>query len=399
MAGVNYEKKLQKFFLNNQNLISEYESIESVIPVEYCMDDIIDSYSKFINVNKNVDFNSAMKEAFTMAIKHNTNIVDAFDILKLNDIDSSLNSVQHYFKEINSVYNKHNNDYNIEYCEENREKLIEMNLKTVVSIAKKYQGLGLSLNELISAGNLGLIIAYDKFDPSRSKLKDDILNCIKELPNEFSYKELETVVSEYLKYGDIKKKFSDKFEHKNKIIEKESLIKWIHNNIYNAKFNSIATMWIRAYILIEIDNYSRVVKKPKSEIYKDRESFGAYKKEITLDIDAPVADDSNSTLGDILKIEDDTSTDLDVNEAYDIFKNGLTQLLDGVKSRDRNIFLKKFGIGLPRPMLPKEIADQEGLSIARVSQIFQTVLEQMQRNQVKYNVDPTVLFEVVKKIN
>jgi hypothetical protein len=48
-------------------------------------------------------------------------------------------------------------------------------------------------------------------------------------------------------------------------------------------------------------------------------------------------------------------------------------------------------------MLPKEIADQEGLSIARVSQIFQTVVDQVQFNQVKYNIDPNALFEVVKK--
>ena len=59
---------------------------------------------------------------------------------------------------------------------------------------------------------------------------------------------------------------------------------------------------------------------------------------------------------------------------------------------------KKFGIGLPRPLLPKEIADQEGLSIARISQIFRTVIDQMQKNQVKYNIDPNVLFDAVKKI-
>lgn len=398
MANVNYEKKLQKFFLDNLNLITEYESIDSVIPVEYCMDDIIDSYFKFINKHKNIDFNTVVKEAFNIAVKNNVNIIDAFDLLSSSNIDSSLNSIQHYFKEINNIYNRHNNDYNIEYCEENRDKLIEMNLKTVVSIAKKYQGLGLSLSELISAGNLGLIIAYDKFDPSRSKLKDDMMDCIQDLPDTFNYDELEEAVSEYLKYGDIKKKFTDTFNKKQTNISKQSIINWINTNIYNAKFNSIATMWIRAYILIEIDNYSRIVKKPKSEIYKDRECFGAYKKEVTLDIDAPVTDDSNSTVGDILKIEDDTSTDMDINEAYDVFKGGLMKLLEGVKPRDRNIFLKKFGIGLPRPMLPKEIADQEGLSIARVSQIFQTVLEQMQRNQVKYNIDQTILFDAVKKI-
>ena len=46
-------------------------------------------------------------------------------------------------------------------------------------------------------------------------------------------------------------------------------------------------MWIRAYILIEINNYSRIVKKPKSDIYIKTKSKQAFKKEVTLDIDAP----------------------------------------------------------------------------------------------------------------
>lgn len=397
MATKNYDKKLQKFFINNSNLITEYESMDSVIPVEQCSQEIIDSYLKLLNKNKTLNFNTTLKEAFSIAVNNNINIFDAFERVNPCNIDESLNTIQHYFKEINDIYNKHNNDYDIKYCEKNREKLIEMNLKTVVSIAKKYQGLGLSLSELISAGNLGLIVAYDKFDPSRSKLKDNIIECLKELPDTFSYNDLETAVSEYLKYGDIKKKIHDEFNKKN-VIFKDKILKWVDGNIYNAKFNSIATMWIRAYILIEIDNYSRIVKKPKSEIYKDRENYGSYKKEVTLDIDAPVSDNTNSTMADLLKLEDDTNTDMDVNESYDIFKKGLSKLLQGVKSRDRNIFLKKFGIGLPRPMLPKEIAKQEGLSIARVSQIFQTVLEQMQRNQVRYNIDQNILFDAVKKI-
>ena len=61
-------------------------------------------------------------------------------------------------------------------------------------------------------------------------------------------------------------------------------------------------------------------------------------------------------------------------------------------------FLKKFGIGLPRPMLPKEIADQEGLSKARVSQIFQSVIEQIQVNSVKYDIDSDQLFASVRKM-
>jgi hypothetical protein len=195
----------------------------------------------------------------------------------------------------------------------------------------------------------------------------------------------------------VKKKFTEYFQPKHSY-KKQEIIKWVNKNIYNAKFNSVAVMWIKAYILIEIDNNSRIVKKPKTEIYKDREKFGSYKKEITVDIDAPVSEDSDTALSDILSVEDTSKSELEISEAYDTFKSGLNLLLDGVKTRDRSIFLKKFGIGLPRPMLPKEIAEQEGLSIARISQIFQTVIEQMQLNSIKYDINQDILFDAVRKI-
>lgn len=393
----NYDSKLEKFISANSELVGEYESLDCSIPLEYCSIDIIGAFNNLAKVDKTLDFNLTIKDALKKSIQYNQNILDSLESMKLNVIENqSSNSLQQYFKEINDIYNRNNNDYNIEYCPENRDKLIEMNLKAVISIAKKYQGMGLTLPELISAGNLGLVIAWDKFDPNRSKLKDQVLDSIKNLGEEFSYVELTSTIKDCLEYGDVKKKFEERFTPNNNYTKKE-LMKWINSNIYNAKFNSIATMWIRAYILIEIDNNSRVVKKPKSEIYRDREKYGVYKKEVTLDIDAPISSDTDTVFGDLLKMEDDTESDLEVSESYHIYKNGLNRLLDGVKPRDRAIFLKKFGIGLPRPMLPKEIADQEGLSIARISQIFQTVVEQIQQNQVKYNIDPDVLFEAVKK--
>jgi RNA polymerase sigma factor (sigma-70 family) len=47
-----------------------------------------------------------------------------------------------------------------------REKLINSNLKLVISIAKRYSGFGLPLDDLIQEGNLGLITAVEKFDPT-----------------------------------------------------------------------------------------------------------------------------------------------------------------------------------------------------------------------------------------
>jgi RNA polymerase primary sigma factor len=51
--------------------------------------------------------------------------------------------------------------------EQARQRFIEANVKLVVSLAKRYQGYGLALEDLIQEGNLGLLRAVDKFDASR----------------------------------------------------------------------------------------------------------------------------------------------------------------------------------------------------------------------------------------
>jgi RNA polymerase primary sigma factor len=50
---------------------------------------------------------------------------------------------------------------------EARQRLIEKNLRLVVSVAKKYRGMGLPFEDLIQEGNIGLMKAVEKFDPDR----------------------------------------------------------------------------------------------------------------------------------------------------------------------------------------------------------------------------------------
>ncbi len=82
-------------------------------------------------------------------------------------------ALQQYLKDI-STYESLSKEEEYEYAIKAKngdqkaiDKLIQSNLKFVVKIAARYQGRGLSLSELISEGNIGLIKALEKFDPSK----------------------------------------------------------------------------------------------------------------------------------------------------------------------------------------------------------------------------------------
>jgi RNA polymerase sigma factor (sigma-70 family) len=393
----NFDVAFSKFIIKNESLINQYENQfdESIIDIKY---DIQSLYNSINNISK-MSLSLLLNTALNRSINNNMSLIEVMNIIKeeLLVFSGGHNSIQRYFNEINQIYKKNDNDYNIEYNQENRDKLIEMNLKCVVSVAKQFQNLGVSLEDLISAGNVGLVVAFDKYNPQRAKLKDNIIKNIESFGDEITFEQLIDAIKEYIKYGDIKQLFQDKFQEK-KVYKKKDVIKWVNRNIHNAKFSSVANMWIKAYVMQEIDRNSRIVKKPKNCIQKDREEDGYYRKESIISMDAPINSDTSTSISEVLRIEDDENTDLEVRDAYFLFKETLNRLLEGVSSRDRSIILKKFGIGLPRPMEPKEIAEQEGLSIARVSQIFQTTIAQMRENQEKYNIDPDPVYEALFKI-
>lgn len=395
-------KTFASFLDKNEELVEEYQQALGEDLWSLPISEIEDQ--AYMLANKlQMSFSSILNNSINHAIETETPLLEVLEGFNASDnlLEDGDSSIQKYFKEINKIYTENDNNYDIEYSPENRDRIISMNLKSVIAIAKCYQGLGIDFQDLISTGNEGLCRAWEKYDPARACLKENLTSAINEIEqDEISFEQLNEVVSSFLKYGEVKKEFENKFKPGN-IYTKKQILEWINKKVQNAKFNSVACKWIKAYIVQEINSNSRIVKKPKTEIDKDRTETGSYKREVKVNIDAPIGGDENSkSIGDVLTSEDEgvEKESLENEENYKIFKNGLKLLLDGVKSRDRRIILKKFGIGMPRPMQPNEIAAQEALSVARISQIINSTLQQMIENSKKYNIDKNELFAALERL-
>ena len=91
----------------------------------------------------------------------------------IKSFNQNKNSITKYFDEI-SIYNPLRPEEEVELSGRVRkgesfalDRLVKANLRFVISVAKQYQGRGLPLEDLISEGNLGLITAAQRFDPTR----------------------------------------------------------------------------------------------------------------------------------------------------------------------------------------------------------------------------------------
>lgn len=95
------------------------------------------------------------------------------DKLTIAEQTAADNSMKLYFKEMSAI-NLISAEKELELAEkiahgdiEARNELVSANLRLVVSLAKRYQGCGMSLQDLIQEGNIGLMKAAEKFDASK----------------------------------------------------------------------------------------------------------------------------------------------------------------------------------------------------------------------------------------
>lgn len=228
------------------------------------------------------------------------------------------------------------------------EILLKSNLRLVVTVARRYTGSGISLSDLISEGNIGLLSAIEKFDP--------------EMGFRFS----------------------------------TYAVNWIKQSITRAIGNQSRTVRWPIYFHQAEYQYRREIercKESKEPIPSDKEMAellgisdlvlsdikSVYKIEVS--VDAPVGDsDSDNKMLDTL-FEDGDNLDID---NYDIkeFKVYLKVLFSRLLSeRDEKVLILRFGIGCD-PMTLSEVGEIIGVTRERVRQIEAASLKKLKSHLI-----------------
>ena len=298
-----------------------------------------------------------------------------------------------YFNDVRREYIlcPSNASNNLEFIPENRDTFIRNNLKLVVSIAKKYRNFGLPFEDLIQAGNYGLMIAFERFDANRNTLRGKVITAIKESKYEyFSKDDALSLLSEFFTYDNILTKAEKKLPEDG-FNSKDEFINWAKVNVKTAIFASVAYRWIESYIKQELGHHRSTVRFSKTKEDKENPNTAA-NYVISLDSVNPYTDDNynDNLLEDITQeefiIEDERIINEERNE---YFKDVIDRALSGLSILDRRIIKKKFGIGFPNELSNNEIAESEGLSLTDVKNSINKSLKYIEEeipDDVKENI-------------
>lgn len=292
-----------------------------------------------------------------------------------------------YFNDVRREYilcpSNASND--LDFLPENRDTFIRNNLKLVVSIAKKFRNFGLPFEDLIQAGNYGLLIAFERFDAERNTLRGKVIKAINESPyNYFSKEDALSLLSEKFTYDNMLSKTEKKIPEDG-FSTKEEFIKWSKSNVKTAIFASVAYRWIESYIKQELDKYRSTIRFPKSK--KDDPENNPQNKPgnyvISLDSINPYTDDNynDNLLEEVTQeefiIEDERIVNEERNE---YFTSVLERAFAGLNNMDMRILKRRYGIGFPNELSVNEIAEAEGLSISDVKQSINRSINYIYKN-------------------
>ena len=225
-----------------------------------------------------------------------------------------------------------------------KDKLIRANLRFVVSVAKQYQHKGLSLPDLIDEGNIGLVKAAEKFDPTRGFkfisyavwwIRQSILQAIAE-----QSRMIRLPLNQVGAISKINQEI-EKFEQAN------------HRKPSTEELSAIT----------DIDS-----DKIQAALTADTRHMS---------IDAPFNEDDSNSLADILPSSDHTVSNITNRESMRIDLESIFKKV--LKPREQEVITHNFGIGCQEEGL-EETGERLGLTRERVRQIREKAIEKIRRS-------------------
>jgi RNA polymerase primary sigma factor len=225
-----------------------------------------------------------------------------------------------------------------------RKKLIESNLRFVVSIAKHYQGRGLSLMDLISEGNIGLIRAVEKYDYKQGHFT--------------SY------AVWWIRQGII-----------NSIGTQSRTIR-LPFNIRNemAKANRCIETIISEGGIPTIKKISELTGIPEEKIYFN------FQMSDSISLDEHYSSGSDETIKD--KIEDKKMLSVEENFLKSELKDSVNDRLESIlRKKEKDVLTKRFGLDGKGEMTLDEIGLEYDITKERVRQIEEVALNKLKKSK------------------
>jgi RNA polymerase primary sigma factor len=225
-----------------------------------------------------------------------------------------------------------------------RQRMIRANLRLVVRIAREFEGMGVSLPDLINEGNIGLMRAVEKFDPTKG--------------------------AKFSTYSAF----------------------WIKHAIRLTLSNNARTVRIPVHMVDRIAKMRKVEirfqelegRQPSDEEIAEELDLSRHQMRVLrraamtqISLDTPIEDGEDRSLGD--RIADESAPNPWEEVESKATAGMVDQLMDGLREREVKILRHRFGFGGEEPMTLEEIGQVFGVTRERIRQIEAAALDKMRK--------------------